>query len=77
MNDKLKQFAREDLKAGLSKLPESWQFMFKRLYSTNNLKATIDEVVDNMPDEDLDVAMMQVQNSLSKIESKKEELAKC
>lgn len=66
MNEKLKDFAREELKKGLSKLPESWQLRFKQMYSHGNLDADINDVVDNMPEEKLDWAMEQVERSLEK-----------
>ena len=77
MNKALAGFAREQIKKNIVICSEGAICLFKRMYSHDNLDREINEVVDNMPDEDLDVAMMQVQNSLSKIESKKEELAKC
>lgn len=66
MNDQLKNFAREELKRGLSKLPEGWQLRFKQMYSHGNLDADINVVVDNMPEDKLDWAMQQVENSLAK-----------
>lgn len=66
MNETLKNFAREELKKGLSKLPESWQLRFKQMYSPKNLNADINDVVDNMPEDKLDWAMQQVERSLEK-----------
>ena len=66
MNDQLLQFARTTLKEGLAKLPESHQLLFKRMYSHGNLDADINDVVDSMPEEKVDWAMSQVQNSLNK-----------
>lgn len=64
MNKTLQDFARKELKAGLAKLPEGNVKMFKRMYSHENLELPIDEVVDNMNEERLDWALVQVQNSL-------------
>jgi len=66
MNNQLQKFARDQLKAGLAKLPESNQHFFKRMYSHENLDATICDVVDAMTEEKLDWAMQQVQRSLDK-----------
>jgi len=40
--------------------------MFKRMYSHKNLDLPINEVVDNMPDDKIDWAMQQCQNTLNK-----------
>lgn len=66
MNNQLQEFARQNLKDGLSRLPESWQTMFKRMYSHENLDADINDVVDSVPEDKLDWAMQQVQGSLDK-----------
>jgi len=71
MNDQLQNFARISLKVGLSKLPETWQYKFKQMYSHGNLDANINDVVDNMPEEKLDWAMQQVNTSIKKFESQK------
>jgi hypothetical protein len=66
MNDKIQQFARQELKDGLAQCTDAQQFMFKRMYSHGNLDLDIDQVVDNMPEEKLDWAMQQVQRTLGK-----------
>jgi hypothetical protein len=66
MNKTLSNFAREKLKQGLLQLPDGWQMMFKRMYSHGNLDADINNVVDNMPEDKLDWAMQQVEQSLIK-----------
>lgn len=66
MNNQLQEFARQNLKDGLAQLPESWQTMFKRMYSHENLDADINDVVDSVPEDKLDWAMQQVQRSLDK-----------
>lgn len=65
LNSNLRQTIKNDLK----KLPESNHLIFKRMYSPGNLDAKIEDVVDRMPVENLDWAMMQVKNSLNKLAS--------
>jgi len=67
MNNQLQEFARQNLKDGLTKLPEGHQELFKRMYSHGNLEASINDVVDGMPEDKLDWAMQQVQRSLDKL----------
>ena len=67
MNKSISDFTRQQIKEGLKQLPYNWQMMFKRMYSHNNLDCDIVTVVDNMPDEKLDWALSQVENSLKKI----------
>ena len=66
MNNELQVFARQQLKDGLSKLPESNHMIFKLMYSPNNLDIDINEVVDIMPEDKLDWAMQQVQRTINK-----------
>jgi len=66
MNAQLQAYARQTIKDGLAKLPEGHQLLFKRMYSPGKLDLPIDEVVDNMPEDRLDWAMQQVENSLKK-----------
>ena len=66
MNEILVEYARENLKEGLKKCTDKEQFMFKRIYSHNDLELQIGKVVDNMSDEKLDWAMRQVQRTLDK-----------
>ena len=67
MNKTMQDFARDNIKAGLANLPEKWQMMFKRMYLPDNLNADVNDIVDAMPEEKLDWAMQQIQNSLEKI----------
>lgn len=67
MNEALQNFARQELKDGLAKLPESNHMLFKRMYSHKNLDASINDVVDKMDASKLDWAMTQVSNSLKKL----------
>ena len=66
MNKQLSEYARETIKAGLAKLPESNQLIFKRMYSPDDLGAEINSVVDSMPNDRLDHAVTQVQRTLDK-----------
>lgn len=72
MNEKLKNFAKEELKRGLTQLPDGWQRKFKQMYGHGNLEADINSVVDNMSEEKLDRAMEQVCASIKKIETLKQ-----
>ena len=75
MNDTLKTYARSQILNGLQKLPDSWQERFKLMYGRNGGKRsvedtkamTIEEVVQEMPDEKLDWALSQIENSLKKL----------
>jgi len=67
MNKELEEFARSRLKEGLAKLEEKHQYIFKKMYSPNNLDKNINQVVDDMPTERLDWAMQQVTRSLEKL----------
>jgi len=74
MNKQLQDFARNAILKGVKQLPKDWQQLFKRLYSHDNLTISIDALVANMPEEKLDWAMQQIEQSLEKIkkEQKKE-----
>lgn len=65
MNQTLQNFAREELKAGLSLCTEAQQLLFKRMYSHKELGKSIDEVVDLIPEDKLDWAMQQVERTLA------------
>lgn len=67
MNKTVSDFTRDSIKMGLKQLPERAQLLFKRMYSHNNLDLDIEKVVDNMPDEKLDWALSQVENSLVRL----------
>ena len=72
MNKQLEDYARQKIKEGLSKLSEGHLAVFRRLYSHENSKLSIDEIVDNMSEKKLDWALTQVQNSLKKLQREKE-----
>lgn len=68
MNKILENFAKEWLiKQLVMYCSEDQQHMFKRMYSHNNTKLSIREVVNAMPSDKLDHAMAQVQNSMEKL----------
>jgi len=77
MNKQLQDYAREQLKAGLAQLPETWHRTFKLMYGRDNGKRSVEDavalqindVVDIMPEDKLDWAMQQVENSLKKLAS--------
>ena len=64
MNKQLQNFAREELKKGLSQLTDKHHMVFKRMYSHENLALPIDDVVDKIDADKLDWAMQQVERSL-------------
>ena len=76
MNDTIRAFAQQALKDGLAQCTEGQQGMFKRMYSGIRDRgpeylaqinaADITEVIDNMPDENLNRAMEQVEATLAK-----------
>jgi len=66
MNNQMQEFARQTLKDGLAQLPENNQLNFKRMYSSQNLNADINNIVDAMKEDKLDWAMQQVEKTLAK-----------
>ena len=74
MNDQLQKFARDTLKAGLSKCTEEQQEMFKRMHGYTMIARPINEVVDAMPPKALDWAMQQVQRTLDRKKNKMKEI---
>lgn len=72
MNSTLKAVAREKILEGLKELPEGWNIKFKLMYGSscagdrNMRDVPIEEVVDNIPEEKVDWALTQVENSVKK-----------
>lgn len=66
MNSKLQKFARDSILEGLLKLPNKNQIVFKMMYSREGLDVSMEDVVENMKEEDLDWAMQQVENTTKK-----------
>lgn len=67
MNEKLQNFARNELKSGLAQLPESWQRTFKLMYGHKNPDVNINDIVDKIPAEKLSWAMEQVDKSIKEL----------
>lgn len=75
MNQQLQSFARQTLKDGLAQLPAGHQRIFKLMYARDGGRRSvadseameIDAVVGEIPDDTLDWAMQQVENSLKKL----------
>lgn len=65
MNTALQTFARTMLKTGLAECSKDQQEMFKRIYA-DDLDLHIDVVVDRMPENKLDWAMQQIENTIRK-----------
>lgn len=74
MNDTIKDFAKTQIIEGLKKLPERWINKFKLMYGRDSRDESVEEiyaksiedVVNGMPEEKLDWALQQVENSLKK-----------
>lgn len=65
MNNNLSTYARDSLKKDLLLCTEAQQYMFKRMYAHKNLELSIDQVVDQMDEDKLDRAMVQVDRTLN------------
>jgi hypothetical protein len=70
MNSLIAKYARDKIKEGLLILSERHRMRFKRMYSARNLKRPIDDIIKNLPDEKLNWALTQVQNTLKGIRRK-------
>ena len=66
MNQELQDFGRKKLKEGLKKLTERQQGLFMQMYAFGSREKSIEIIVDNMHDEQIDWAMTQVQNTIDK-----------
>jgi len=71
VNDKLESFARKYLKKELPKCTNEEQYIFKRMYSNENLDMNINDVVDKMDADKLDWAMSQVARTMKMTQEKK------
>ena len=79
MNHILEKFAREYIITNIALLPEGHQKRFKQLYGRTaglksgvrsmeeTLETPIEDIIDTMPTEKLDWAMIQIENSLKKL----------
>jgi len=73
MNAGLQEYARKEIKKGLAELTDVNRRMFKMMYGApkgkpakTGLAFSIDEIVDNMPEEELDLALSQVHRTLKR-----------
>ena len=66
MNKTVVAFIREQIKKGLAQLEDAHRLRFNRMYSHENLEKPVNDVVDTMPEEKLNWALTQVENSLLK-----------
>ena len=66
MNQYLQDYAGQFIKDGLAGLTDSNRLLFKRMYSHKDLDAAVDDVVDSMPADKLDWAMLQVDRTVKK-----------
>ena len=60
MDPRVEKYARMILLQDLLECTNDQQMIFKKMYSPDNLKATIVDVVDNLPEEKIDWAMKQL-----------------
>ena len=66
MNQTLAAFARQKIKESLALCTEDQRGIFLRMYSPKNLDRSVSDAVDSMPDDKLDWALSQAQNTLKK-----------
>lgn len=64
MNKELIRYAKEYIKENLRQFSEKEQALFKRVYSNNDHNKSIDEIVETMPDYQLDRAMGSIVNAI-------------
>lgn len=69
MNNILETYARDWLRNNMPRLTDEQRLIFKRMYSHSDLSADMEKVIEAMPKEKLDWAMMQVENTLRKRKS--------
>ena len=64
MNETLQKFARQTLIQGLLKCTKKERWVFNKMYSPDDVDRNIDDVVCDMPEDQLDWAIQQVQRTL-------------
>lgn len=64
----VEKYTRQEIKEGLTQLSDKHVDIFKRMYSPDNLSLDIDTVVENIPNERLNWALVQVTNSVNKLQ---------
>jgi hypothetical protein len=67
MNKTVLDFTRQKIIEGLKQLPKDWVKLFNRMYNHKNLDSSIEDTVIAMPDEKLDWALTQVENSIKEL----------
>ena len=72
MDPRVEKYARMILLQDLLECTNDQQMIFKKMYSPDNLKATIVDVVDNLPEEKIDWAMKQVLRTIEKKKKKEQ-----
>lgn len=70
MNKTIAAFARQQIKANLALCSEGERDIFLRMYSHKDLARPIGDAVDAMPDDKLDWALSQTENTLRKSAAK-------
>lgn len=68
---RLKKEKREILFKMVIQCTDKQQLLFKQMYSHKNLELPMDKVVENIPEEKLDWAIIQCENTLKKAENTK------
>lgn len=66
MNELIRKESKRILKELLSECTEGQKLIFKRMYSSRNLELSINDVVDQMNDKKLDLAIPQVEKTVEK-----------
>jgi hypothetical protein len=66
MNPELVSYAKEYIRINIKQLKDEHILIFKKMYSSHNLAANIDDVIDNMAIDKLNWAIHQITNSLLK-----------
>ena len=66
LNKRLERIARDLIKEDLKECTEEQHEIFKRMYAPHNLNLDINETVEQIPNEKLQIAMSQVENTVKK-----------
>ena len=66
MNKTISNTIRQSMKKMIIHCNDNEQLLFKRMYSHNNLNLHINDVIDNMPDDKINMGFTQIENTLKK-----------
>lgn len=66
MSSPLSTLGKDKLKELLPQCTEAQQVMFKRMYSHKDLEKPINDIIDELPDDRINLALTQVENTISK-----------